>query len=62
MKYGVYLTGVSRKKNIDSLCVLCVFAVNYYVQRRSVGKKVADLDVKLDTVTAAGQIGADADP
>ncbi len=62
MKYGVYLTGVSRKKNIDSLCVLCVSAVNYYVQRRSVGKKVADLDVKLDTVAAAGQIGADADP
>jgi len=27
---GVYLTGVSRKKNIHSLCVLCDSAVNYY--------------------------------
>jgi len=28
----VYLTGVSRKKNIHSLCVLCDSAVNYYTR------------------------------
>jgi len=31
VKYEVYLTGVSRKKNIHSLCVLCDSAVNYYL-------------------------------
>ena len=27
---GAYSSGVSRKKNINFLCVLCVSAVNYY--------------------------------